>query len=134
MRSFDSFLSKFENAEWNSSPRIWFRSSSLSLTCGPLSPPRYNSFGELARAISSRSASSPSTELHYSQNPLPFRSQGRARRPLIRACVRSDHRLDWSLAKKFVHKWRSIELIPRLFSCKALWRSRLIIWKSWYVR
>jgi hypothetical protein len=77
-RSFDSFPSKFENASWGSSPRLWFRSPWLSLTCGPSPPPFYNSFGEFTLALLSRSGSSPSTELALFTKPsstsLPWKS------------------------------------------------------------
>jgi hypothetical protein len=42
---------------------------SLSLTSEPSSSPRYNSFGELARVVSSRSVSSPSMELSLFTKP-----------------------------------------------------------------
>ena len=68
-RSFDSFPSKFENASWVSSPRLWFRSPLLSLTGGSSPLPCYNCFGEFVQAVLSRSGSSPSMELTLFTKP-----------------------------------------------------------------
>jgi hypothetical protein len=79
-RSFDSFPSKFENASWVYSPRLWFRSPLLSLT-GGLSPhpliiilvsSRRRFFREVALHLP--------RNLHCSQNPLPLCCCGRAHR------------------------------------------------------
>jgi hypothetical protein len=71
-RSFDSFPSKFENAIWVSSSRLWFRSPLLSLTSGPSPLPHYKCFGEIVLAVLSRSGSSPSMELALFTKPSPI--------------------------------------------------------------
>jgi hypothetical protein len=132
-RSFDSFPSKFENTSWVYPPRLWFRSPCSRLRVGLLPRPiiiiLVSSHMRFFREVALRLPQN----LHCSQNPLPLRHRGRARRFQALCGAWSNHRLYDLLLTKSLRKWRSIELILHRFSPSALWHSRLITGKSWYV-
>jgi hypothetical protein len=132
-RSFGSFPNKFENASWVYPPRLWFRSPCSRLRVGLLPRPFIIILVSSLRWFSRVAALHLPRNLHCSQNPIPPRCRGRVRQLQALRGTWCFRRLRDLLLSKPLKKWHFIELILHRSSPMALWRSRSIIEKSWYV-